>query len=177
MHTVLASSSHTPITFPSPEFSSVITETTRLGVLLFFCQVRRNFGRAPREIVDVYVSKLLPLLQLEPWQIEGEEVFTLRLWVLALRAMQAKPDDRMLLVGLLKETAQETGLGRFMALTSEVFIGRCGWKSPGQLPLAKSRLNLHACRNILPLRKLLCTLGYIHFFDLSPFSLCSAVIG
>ena len=72
----------------------------RLGLLLFFTQARRHFGVAPNIGTDIYIQKLIPLLEV---QTDWVEFNMLKLWAMSLGAMQAKIEKKKVLVSMMKE--------------------------------------------------------------------------
>lgn len=72
----------------------------RLGLLLFFTQARRHFGVGPNIGTEVYIEKLIPLLEV---QTDWGEFNMLKLWAMSLGAMQAKVEKKRVLVSMIKE--------------------------------------------------------------------------
>jgi hypothetical protein len=88
-------------------FGSVIQEVCRLGLLLFFTQARNYFGIAPKVEVHVYIDKLIPLLEAH---VDWGEFNMVKLWAIALGAMQAGEEERQILLIMLRESLGMLGI-------------------------------------------------------------------
>lgn len=90
------------------DFGSVIQEVIRLGLLLFFTQVRRYFKVPPDIVVDVCIEKLVPLLETK---MDWGEFNIFKFWATALGATQAKSEEKTVLVEMMRELLALMGIG------------------------------------------------------------------